>query len=95
MAVPKRKISRTNRDKRRTHDRIKIVNIVECPRCHSKKLAHHVCLSCGYYKNTEIIPQEKGAKARSKEKAAAKAEEAAPKAEEKARSKEKEPQESK
>ncbi len=88
MAVPKRKISRTNRDKRRTHDRIKIVNIVECPRCHSKKLAHHVCLSCGYYKNTEIIPQEKEAKARSKEKAA-------PKAEEKARSKEKEPQESK
>ncbi len=89
MAVPKRKISRTNRDKRRTHDRIKIVNIVECPRCHSKKLAHHVCLSCGYYKNTEIIPQEKDAKARSKEKAAAKAEKTTAKAEEK------EPQESK
>lgn len=88
MAVPKRKTSRTNRDKRRTHDRIRVANIIECPRCHSKKLAHHVCLSCGYYKNTEIIPQGKEAKARSKEKTA-------PKAEEKARSKEKEPQESK
>lgn len=75
MAVPKRKISRTNRDKRRTHDRIKIVNIVECPRCHSKKLAHHVCQSCGYYKNTEIIPQEKDAKGKSKEKEEPKAEE--------------------
>jgi large subunit ribosomal protein L32 len=75
VAVPKRKISRTNRDKRRTHDRIKIVNIVECPRCHSKKLAHHVCQSCGYYKNTEIIPQEKDAKGKSKEKEEPKAEE--------------------
>ena len=89
MAVPKRKISRTNRDKRRTHDRIKIVNIVECPRCHSKKLAHHVCQSCGYYKNTEIIPQEKEAKGRSKEKEAPKEEE------KKASSKEKETQKSK
>ena len=86
MAVPKRKVSRTNRDKRRTHDRIRVVNIVECSRCHSKKLAHHVCLSCGYYKNVEIIPQEKKARAGSKEKAAPEA---------KARSKEKEHQESK
>ena len=77
MAVPKRKTSRTNRDKRRTHDRISIVNIVECPRCHSKKKAHHVCQSCGYYKNIEIIPQEKDAKTRAKEKAAAKVEEKA------------------
>ena len=89
MAVPKRKISRTNRDKRRTHDRIKIVNIGECPRCHSKKLAHHVCQACGYYKNTEIISQEKDAKGKSKEKEAPKEEE------KKADSKEKETQKSK
>ena len=89
MAVPKRKTSRTNRDKRRTHDRIKIVNIVECPRCHSKKLAHHVCQSCGYYKNTEIISQEKDAKGKSKGKEAPKAEE------KKDDSKEKETQKSK
>jgi large subunit ribosomal protein L32 len=89
VAVPKRKISRTNRDKRRTHDRIKIVNIVECPRCHSKKLAHHVCQSCGYYKNTEIISQEKDAKGKSKEKEEPKADE------KKDDSKEKETQKSK
>lgn len=58
MAVPKGKTSRTNRDKRRTHDGVKVLNIVECPRCHSKKIAHHVCQECGYYKNTEIISQE-------------------------------------
>ncbi len=66
MAVPKRKISRTNRDKRRTHDGIKLLNITECPRCHSKKIAHHVCLACGYYKNSEIISQEKDKKAKEK-----------------------------
>ncbi|HAJ95156.1 MAG TPA: 50S ribosomal protein L32 [Actinobacteria bacterium] len=66
MAVPKRKISRTNRDKRRTHDGIKLLNITECSRCHSKKIAHHVCIACGYYKNTEIIPQKKDKKAKAK-----------------------------
>jgi len=89
VAVPKRKTSRTNRDKRRTHDRIKIVNIVECSRCHSKKLAHHVCQACGYYKNTEIISQEKDAKGKPVKKEAPKAEE------KKASGKEKETQESK
>lgn len=68
MAVPKRKISRTNRDKRRTHDGIKLLNITECPRCHSKKIAHHVCIACGYYKNSEIISQEKDKKAKEKAK---------------------------
>lgn len=55
MAVPKRKTSRTNRNKRRTHDGIKLLNIGECPRCHSKKIAHHVCRECGYYKDTEVL----------------------------------------
>lgn len=64
MAVPKRKTSRTNRNKRRTHDGIKLLNIVECPRCHSKKIAHHVCSECGYYKDTEIISEQKDKKTR-------------------------------
>jgi large subunit ribosomal protein L32 len=62
VAVPKRKTSRTNRDKRRTHDKIKLLNIVECPRCHSKKIAHNVCNECGYYKNTEIISEKEDKK---------------------------------
>jgi len=78
VAVPKRKISRTNRDKRRTHDGIKLLNITECPRCHSKKIAHHVCLACGYYKNTEIIPQEKDKKAKEKVKEEAKEKDSQP-----------------
>ncbi len=58
MAVPKSKTSKSKRDKRRTHDKLKILNIIECPRCHSKKIAHRVCLNCGYYLENEIISFE-------------------------------------
>ncbi len=62
MAVPKRKTSRTNRNKRRTHDVVKLLNIVECSRCHSKKIAHHVCSECGYYKNTDVLSKKEDSK---------------------------------
>ena len=69
MALPKRKTSKSRRDKRRTHDRLKPVNVVECPRCHSKKLSHRVCANCGYYAEHEIIIfEEKGKKKEKKEK---------------------------
>ncbi len=58
MAVPKRKTSKSKRDKRRTHDNLKPVNISDCPRCRSKKLAHRVCPECGFYNNVSIIPKE-------------------------------------
>ncbi|MBN2073684.1 MAG: 50S ribosomal protein L32 [Actinobacteria bacterium] len=67
MAVPKGKTTRMKRDKRRTHDVLKKVSIVQCTRCHSMKIAHRVCQECGYYNNIEIIPVEE--KSRSREKA--------------------------
>jgi len=69
VALPKSKTSRSRRDKRRTHDRLKAVNVVECPRCHSKKISHRVCTNCGYYAEHEIIIfEEKGKKKEKKEK---------------------------
>jgi large subunit ribosomal protein L32 len=61
MAVPKGNTSKSKRDKRRTHDKLTPVNVVECPRCHAKKIAHRVCLACGYYDNKQILktPGEK------------------------------------
>lgn len=59
MAVPKSKTSKSKRNKRRTHDRLNIVNITECPRCHSKKISHRVCENCGYYSENEVITFEK------------------------------------
>ena len=68
MAVPKRKTSKSRRNKRRTHDRLKLLNIVSCPRCHSKKISHRVCQNCGYYSEHEIIIFEEKGKGKGKEK---------------------------
>jgi large subunit ribosomal protein L32 len=56
MPMPKRKTSKSRRDKRRTHWNLKEVNLEECPRCHEMKLPHRACLECGYYNGKEIIP---------------------------------------
>ncbi|MBL7073677.1 50S ribosomal protein L32 [candidate division KSB1 bacterium] len=59
MAVPKRKISRSRRDKRRTHWKLSPPTVVECPNCHEPKLPHRVCPNCGYYRGRSvIIPKE-------------------------------------
>ena len=55
MPVPKRKTSKSRRDKRRTHWNLNEVNLEECPRCHEMKLPHRACLECGYYDGNKII----------------------------------------
>ena len=55
MPVPKKKMSRSRRDKRRTHDAIKLPSLSICPSCNEPKLPHHVCLKCGMYKGVEVI----------------------------------------
>ncbi|HHX76977.1 MAG TPA: 50S ribosomal protein L32 [Firmicutes bacterium] len=55
MAVPKRRTSSTSRDKRRTHWKLTIPGLVECPQCHELKLPHRVCLNCGFYKGKEVM----------------------------------------
>jgi|JI7StandDraft_1071085.scaffolds.fasta_scaffold786212_1 large subunit ribosomal protein L32 len=55
MAVPKKKTSRSRRDKRRAHDAIKFTAAVEyCPSCGEPKLRHHACLACGTYRGMQI-----------------------------------------
>lgn len=54
MAVPKKKVTRSRRDKRRAHHALKPVNLVECPHCGELKLPHHICLACGYYRDREV-----------------------------------------
>lgn len=55
MAVPKRRTSKTRRDKRRTHWKLAAPQLVPCPQCHELKPLHRVCLGCGYYKNKEAV----------------------------------------
>ena len=59
MAVPKRKTSKSRRDKRRSHHRIKSQNIIEDKKSGEFRLSHHVDLKTGFYKGRQILePKE-------------------------------------
>ena len=58
MAVPKKRTSRTRRDKRRANHRAAKPRLNECPRCHSLRLPHRVCPTCGTYAGREVIRHE-------------------------------------
>lgn len=58
MAVPKRKTSKSKRDKRRTHDSISAPELVKCPQCSEAKLPHHACPECGEYKGQSVLDQK-------------------------------------
>ena len=58
MAVPKRKRSKSKRDKRRTHQKVAGPNVIACPECGEAKLPHHVCPSCGTYKGRTVLEVE-------------------------------------
>ena len=58
MALPKRKISKTRRDKRRTHQKVKPVNYVKCTQCGEVRLPHHMCPSCGTYNDRTVVEIE-------------------------------------
>lgn len=49
MAVPKRKMSKARRDRRRANWKLSVPGMVECPQCHEMKMPHRVCPECGYY----------------------------------------------
>lgn len=55
MAVPKRRTSKTRKNKRRTHIKLSAPGMVECSNCGEMKLSHRVCKSCGSYKGEEVV----------------------------------------
>jgi large subunit ribosomal protein L32 len=50
MAHPKRKHSKTRRDKRRTHYKATAPTLGKCSNCSSAVLYHRVCPECGFYR---------------------------------------------
>jgi large subunit ribosomal protein L32 len=56
MAVPKKKTSKSRRDKRRATHRLEAPRVNECPVCHRPKRPHHVCPNCKTYKGRDIEP---------------------------------------
>ena len=59
MAVPKRKTSKSKRDKRRSHHRIPPVNIVEDKKSGEFRLSHHIDLKTGLYNGKQILDPKK------------------------------------
>ncbi len=55
MAHPKSKISKTRRDKRRTHYKATEPALGACSNCGTSKLMHRVCPECGYYRGKVAI----------------------------------------
>lgn len=49
MAVPKRKMSRSNTRARRSQWKTTAANLSTCSRCQADKLSHVACPTCGYY----------------------------------------------
>jgi len=58
MALPKRRISSTRRDLRRTHFKLKPVAPTLCSHCKQPKASHRVCPNCGFYAGVERIQPE-------------------------------------
>ena len=59
MAVPKRKTSKSRRNKRRSHHRIKNLNILEDKKSGEYRLSHHVDLKTGFYNGKKIFEPKK------------------------------------
>ena len=55
MAVPKRKTSKSRRNKRRSHHKITNVNVIEDKKSGEYRLSHHVDLKTGLYNGKKIL----------------------------------------
>jgi large subunit ribosomal protein L32 len=53
MAVPKKKTSKSRRDRRRANHGIARPAVATCARCRSPKLSHRICPTCGTYRDRE------------------------------------------
>jgi len=53
--LPKRKVSKSRRNRRRAHDALKLNHLVVCESCGEYHVAHRVCTKCGTYRGEQVI----------------------------------------
>lgn len=58
MAVPKRRVSKTKKLTRRSHDGLTTKTLAVCPNCGAKVLPHHVCSKCGQYNGQQVVSKD-------------------------------------
>lgn len=57
-ALPKRRLSKARQGSRLAHVARKPPALDICPQCHSPKMPHHACPTCGTYNGREVIKIE-------------------------------------
>ena len=55
MAVPKRKTSKSRRNKRRSHISFETKNVIEDKKSGEYRLSHHLDLKTGFYKGRQVL----------------------------------------
>jgi len=55
VAVPKRRMSRSNTRSRRAQWKTTAPQLMTCPQCRDPKLPHTACPTCGTYNRRQVI----------------------------------------
>ena len=55
MPLPKRRFSRSRRDKRRLQDHLTPATLSRCAQCGAPVISHRVCRSCGHYRGRKVM----------------------------------------
>ena len=58
MPLPKRRFSRSRRDKRRLQIHLTVPSLTKCPQCGGTVRSHRVCRSCGHYRGRLVLSVE-------------------------------------
>jgi large subunit ribosomal protein L32 len=58
MPNPKRKHSKTRRDKRRTHYKTTAPTVAVCSNCGATVQYHRVCPECGFYRGKPAVEKK-------------------------------------
>jgi large subunit ribosomal protein L32 len=53
--LPKRKVSKSRRNRRRAHDSLSLNHLVVCETCGEYHISHRVCPKCGSYKGESVV----------------------------------------
>ena len=54
-ALPKQRISKGRRNRRRSQHALTAASIGACPRCGARVMTHRVCPECGTYNGVTVI----------------------------------------
>ena len=58
FAVPFRKVSKTRKRMRRSHNAMELPGMTKCPSCGEVIKPHRVCSNCGYYDGKEVVAKK-------------------------------------